>query len=182
MWWSKNMINYYVLKKAYISKLINIIYTGMYNYGDANSYRFICEREPTKITNSLTHKYFIIVQPDPKNNLCLLGISGLLYYSSAEVLTRNVPLVYTECHICTYLLSSFNPFLPDLLWFIALSPFSHLINGNFCPFLQLIICFPLWSSSGNVGPISWPSPLIPPTFHVPRFLFYWVDLLWSLGE
>ena len=69
----------------------------MYNYADANSYRFICEREPTKITNSLTHKYFIIVQPDPKNNLCLLGISGLLYYSSAEVLTYNTSLVYMEC-------------------------------------------------------------------------------------
>ena len=37
-WWSKKMIKYYVTNKASISTLTRIIYTGIYNYGDANLY------------------------------------------------------------------------------------------------------------------------------------------------
>ena len=36
-WWSNKIIKYHVTKKASISTLTGIIYTGMYNYGNANS-------------------------------------------------------------------------------------------------------------------------------------------------
>ena len=42
------MMKYYVRKKVSISTLNGIVYTGMYNYGDANSKQYIFEQEPTK--------------------------------------------------------------------------------------------------------------------------------------
>ena len=54
LWWKK-MIEYYVTKKFSISTLNEILYTRMYNYVDANSWRYIFEQEPTKkITPSCT--------------------------------------------------------------------------------------------------------------------------------
>ena len=44
------MKNDHVTTKASISTLTRIIYSGMYNYGDANSLQYIFAREPTKTT------------------------------------------------------------------------------------------------------------------------------------
>ena len=49
-WWPKNMIKYHVTKKASISTLNGIVYTGMYKYGDARSYK-------NKITTICTFIY-----------------------------------------------------------------------------------------------------------------------------
>ena len=136
-WLPKNMKNYHVTKKAYISTLTGIIYTGMYSYGDANLLQYIFSRDPTKKIKETYH-----LNPSQEY------LRFLMLFSYALVKTINVGSCHHHNHT----------FLHKLLGLeFRLTPFHEIICLFFLTVTQTLTfgykkCTPFVSRDGRKLP------------------------------